>query len=353
MRSLVLLAIAALALGSEAWLEPSPPPPLAGFSFSPLTSLAAGRDPEADLDLLLDATEPDVVRLPIYWDLVEPEPGDLDFSSVDALMAVVAQHDRITPVKTRVVLTVGARNFLYPELYVPDWAQARGQPGLELAQTGAAYRQYFDQSIVRYRPSSLLYAWQIENEPLDKVGDAESGDDRISDQQLAWEMAEVHVLDPKHQAVTTTYNGLNTAVDLLELWAPRFVTHVGTVGHPEGALEVGDALGLDVYIDGPSVPLRHVTTTSLRLEWKQQTVALWATRASAAGKSVWLTEVQAQPWDSRGAFGPSDLVASASSYRQESLGVVLLWGVETWLAQPAWMNAGAQAIAILRGNAGS
>ena len=340
--------MAALALGSEAWVQPAPPAPLAGFSFSPITSVEAGREPAADLGRLLDATQPDVVRLPIYWDLVEPEPDDLDFSSVDSLLDVVAQHDESAEIETEVILTVGARNFLYPELHEPAWAGARGQPSLDEAQSGAAYRDYFEQSIERYRASPLLYAWQVENEPLDDVGGELAGEDRISAEQLGWEMNEVHTLDPRHQAVTTTYNGLNTAVDMLELWAPQLVTHAGTVGHPQATLKLGDALGLDVYIDGPSVPLRNVTSTDLRLQWKQQTIAFWAARARAAGKSVWLTEVQAQPWDARGTFAPADLVATAGAYRQASVGVVLLWGVETWLAQPAWMSAGARSIGILR-----
>jgi hypothetical protein len=348
LRSLVLLIGAALALGSESWLTPTPPPPLAGFSFSPISSMQAGRDPASDLERLLGATQPDLVRLPIYWELVQPSPDELDFSSVDSLLAVIATHDATSESPTRVVLTVGARNFTYPELHMPAWAGARSQPNLDGAQSGVAYRAYFDASITRYRASPLLFAWQVENEPLDYVAAAMTGDDRISASQLSWEMAEVHELDPRHEAVTTTYNGLNTAVDMLELWAPPLVTHMGTVGHPNATLQVGDALGLDLYIDGPSVPLRHVTSLELRSEWKEQTVAFWAARARDAGKELWLTEMQAQPWDSSGTFAPKDLVASARDYRQEPLEVVLLWGVQTWLGDPAWMAAATQSIAILR-----
>ncbi len=289
-----MLIVAAVALGSESWPGSTPPPPLAGFSFSPITSQDAHRDPAQDLARLLDATNPDLVRLPIYWELVQPTPRTLDFSSVDSLLEVVARHNATAERQTRVVLTIGARNFLYPELHQPAWAGERSQP------------------------------------------------------QLAWEMAEVHRLDPGHKAVTTTYNGMNTTVDLLELLAPQLVTHMGTVGHPEAALQVGDALGLDVYIDGPSVPLRDLTSVDLRSKWKQQTVRFWADRAHAMGKDVWLAEMQAQPWDSSGTFAPEDLVESAIDYRQEPLQVVLMWGVETWLNDPAWMAAGARALDILQ-----
>src|SRR2546430_1691381 len=93
-----------------------------------------------------------------------------------------------------------------PLLGSESWAHAgpRGQPDIDLAQSGTAYREYFDSSITRYRASSLLYAWQVENEPFDDVGNVSTGADQISPEQLAWEVSEVHRLDPQHQAVVTT-----------------------------------------------------------------------------------------------------------------------------------------------------
>src|SRR5438034_1053782 len=77
----------------ESWPASTAPPPLAGFSFSPITSQDADRDPAQDLARLLNATNPDLVRLPIYWELVQPTPRTLDFSSVDSLLEVVARHN--------------------------------------------------------------------------------------------------------------------------------------------------------------------------------------------------------------------------------------------------------------------
>ena len=345
---LFLIVGAALVLGSESWPGDSTPAPLAGFSFSPLSSEKAGRDPVQDLGVLLDATQPNLVRLPVYWETVQPSQDRLNFSSVDALMKAVARHNRRSSVQTQVVLTIGARNFLYPELHMPDWAGPRAQPYLDQVQQGPAYRAYFVNAITRYRGSHLLYAWQVENEPLDYVDNAITGDDRITEAQLAWEIGEVHLLDPAHQVLTTTYNGLNLTIDMIQLWTPMLAAHIGRNGHPEQTLQAGDALGLDLYLDGPSVPYRHVTSLDLRAEWKEQAVAFWADRAGAHGKDVWIAEMQAQPWSGQGKFGPSDLVASAADYRQERLQVVLLWGVETWLDDPAWMGAASRAISILR-----
>src|ERR671922_877622 len=94
MRPVILFVIAALLLGSES-VPHHTAAPLVGFSYSPLISIWDGRDPHTDLRRLLDATEPDLVRLPIYWELVQPSPrAPLDFSSVDSLLDDVATYNR-------------------------------------------------------------------------------------------------------------------------------------------------------------------------------------------------------------------------------------------------------------------
>lgn len=349
MKAAVCLAAVALLLGGEAWHPVTPSAPLVGFSYSPLTSQWAHRDPAGDLAILLAATNPDLVRLPVYWDSVEPTPNTLDFSSVDQLLAVVEQHNLTAKVKTRVVLTIGARNFVYPELHAPEWAGPREQPNLGEVQSAKAYRAYFDGSIARYRGSPLLYAWQVENEPLDYVGNTMTGDDQITVAQMSWEIAEVHRLDPNHKAATTSFDGWNLAVDMAQLYAAPALAGLGVSpsGHPEAALNAADVLGLDLYVDGPSTPFRF-TSADLRSAWKQQAVAFWSAKANEEGKGLWVAEMQAQPWSGVSGFSTANLVASAVDYRQEPVSVVLLWGVDTWLQDPAWMAAAIHAMDILR-----
>lgn len=175
-----------------------------------------------------------------------------------------------------------------------------------------------------------------------------TGDDRISPAQLEWEVGEVHRLDPDHQVVVTSYTALNVTVDWLQLWTPSLLDPFGPTGHPETAMKSADALGLDLYIDGPNIPHRHLTSISLRSQWKQQAVAFWADRAHGTDKDIWLAEMQAQPWSDSGTFTPQDMIASAVNYRQENIDVALMWGVDTWLEDPAWLTAAGDAIDILR-----
>ena len=346
---LLALLIGALLLGSEMPHAAPLTAPLVGFSYSPELSSWRGADPAEDLTTLLDATEPDLVRLPVYWDQTQPDRRTLDFSAVDQLMAVIATHNAKSSRPTHVVLTVGARNFVYPELHSPAWAGPRQQPELGIAQQGTAYRTYFDATILRYRDSPLLYAWQVENEPFDYVVNDVTGADQIDPAQMQWEIDEVHRIDPVHRAVTTTFNAWNVIVDWIQTQNPPLLDrmHGYPSGHPQAALEAADALGLDIYVDAPSVPIRF-TTVPLRTSWKAETIRYWAGIAQDQGKQVWLTEMQAQPWANGGGFTTDDLLASARIYREDPLSVVLLWGVETWLMHPEWLTAAAESMRILR-----
>lgn len=340
--------MAALLLGSEAPPASAGPPPLVGFSYSPILSQWMETNPAADLRELLAATQPDLVRLPIYWNDTQPSPGVLDFSSIDELLGVVTEHNRTSSRQTRVILTLGARNFMYPELHMPAWAGSRGQPSLGVKQAGADYRNYFDTSVLRYRSSPLVYAWQVENEPFDYVVNETTADDQISMPQMKWEVGEVHRLDPAHRVVVTSFDAWNVMLDWLQLNAPAETTLRGYSGHPAQALDVGDALGLDIYVDGPTTPLRF-TTVAFRTSLKDQAIRYWAGLARAQGKEVWLTEMQAAPWgDSVDHFTAQDLIDSAAIYRRDPLQVVLLWGAETWLRHPEWMSAAVSAEATLR-----
>jgi hypothetical protein len=75
----------------------------------------------------------------------------------------------------------------------------------------------------------------------------------------------------------------------------------------------------------------------------------WSGQAQAAGKPLWITEMQGAPWPGQSTFTISDLLLSAYAYHHTGASVILLWGVEEWLGSPDWMEAGKQARQILTG----
>ncbi len=349
---LTALLPAAPACGSDASRIAAAPElgtPLVGFTFSP-EALRDASSPADDLGRLLWRLSPDLVRLPVYWESVAPAPGRLDFAAVDSLMATVAEYDAASSLHhTRVVLVAGARNVLTPELHLPDWAQ--GDTALQDLLASHPYRQYLLLTFKRYARSPLLYGWQVENEPLDSTN-PDLGPVDISAAQVAGEIQLLRRVDPVHPIVVTTYDSAGLNLDKVQgsrwewLWNKLpFLGH--PVGHPGAALQLGDALGLDVYVVTPSTPLEQASPQK-RIGWKGQALTYWSARAAASGKALWITEMQAAPWRTTAGFTTDDLLASARVYRTSGAGVVLLWGVESWLEDPDWMEAGSEAMATLR-----
>lgn len=337
-------------------------PPLVGFSFSPLAARYAHLDPPATLTRLLDALDPDLVRLPVYWGDVEATAGRFDFSEVDDWVARVRSHNaRSGAHQTQVVLVVGARNLGYPELFVPSWVSIDQQRHVPAILAGGSYRAYLDAAAARYGPEPLLYAWQLENEPLDNVVSGAPSSVRLPAPQLRSEVDRLHALDPRHRVVVTTYSSATLDLDELAISpVAHLYDHVGVpspTGHPQRALDAGDVLGLDVYVATPStaastlaaVEATRGLTAAKRVRWKRDALDYWGQRARSRGKDMWICEMQADGWQTEGSFTQKTLLESATAYADGSASVVLLWGVEGWLNEPDWLNAGRTALAVMRG----
>jgi hypothetical protein len=325
---------------------------MVGFSFSPKTAVSENLDPQSALRSLLSQLRPDLVRLPVYWDQSEPWPGQLDFSQTDALLATVAAYnDATNQPPARVMLVVGARNLGTPEAHVPSWAVAHDGSLRSLTRT-AGYRRYLEGAFSHFAANPLLYAWQVENEPLDNTNPW-MGDVTLPVGQLEREITRLREIDRRHQIVVTTYDSATLSLDQIatsrfrELW--DVVPGPRPVGHPQLALGLGDVLGLDAYVVTPATPLNQVSAQQ-RITWKSAALGYWSRQASQLGKQLWITEMQGAPWAGRSGFTLNDLLLSAVDYRTSGATVVLLWGVEQWLASSRWMWAGQRAMDIMRGN---
>ncbi|MEP7104622.1 MAG: helix-turn-helix domain-containing protein [Chloroflexota bacterium] len=343
------------------FVSPGGPPPgapadtsgaLVGFSFSSPVARAAGQQPSAALHDLLWRLHPDLVRLPVYWSEVAPEPGVLDFTELDALLGTIDHYNRTRPQHhTRVVLVAGARNLATPELHLPAWMDTGETLDLETATSSRAYFDYLEACFHRYWSNPLMFAWQIENEPLDSTND-ELGDIALTPAAVAAEVVLLKSVDPVHPVVVTTFNSSTVALDRQATsrlrWLYDLLPGPRPAGHPALTLGLGDVLGLDLYVVTPSTPLDEADVEE-RVAWKAEAINYWAAQARKGSKQTWITEMQAAPWDGYPGFTPDDLALSAEAYSRTDVDVVLLWGVEYWLGDPTWMRAGREAMATIRG----
>jgi len=329
--------------------EPPPAAPLAGFSYSPKLAKWARHEPVAGLRTLLQEVHPDLVRLPVYWDIAAPSPDRLDFNETDRLLEVIAQHNATETQQVKVVLVVGARNLGAPELYLPSWLTDQGPLDLPAKLRSPAYTEYLINTFRRYASNPLLYGWQVENEPLDSTN-PDLGNIAVPAQLVAEEVDLAHRLDPAHPVVITTFNSATADLDRNADSRLAGILHLASpwkpAGHPRPALQLGDVLGLNAYVATPNTPLARVSVDQ-RIAWKRDTLEYWTKQARSQRKKVWITEMQAAPWNGVGGFTMRDLGTSAELYRDSGVSAVFLWGAEQWLNSPAWLNAARQAIATL------
>ena len=336
-------------------VDPAPPPlnpPLVGFSFSPV-AVPPGIDPEQALATLLSALQPDLIRLPIYWSTVAPTPTSLDYTEFDRLIAIIKAHNSTKGSRhTQVVLVVGARNLVYPEVHLPDWLDTRTVHTLDKLLKTASYRNYLDTTYRRYASLSVLRAWQVENEPLDNASLNQLTNGAIPASTIRSEVDLLRSIDLVHEVVITTFNSSHVSLDARAssplAWLYAHLPGAKPAGHPAQALTMGDTLGLDLYVVTDSTPL-DVVTPSTRIAWKEETLDYWQSQAQSHGRALWITEMQASPWIGTTGFTLDDLLSSALAYRGHGVSAYLLWGVEDWLASPTWMETGITAIGLLRG----
>jgi hypothetical protein len=321
------------------------PPPQVGFSFSPKAAEWLGEDANSALKSLLVQLHPDVIRLPVYWDIVETKKGVFDFSEPNSMLQTVENYNSTHPKQqVKVILVIGVRNIDYPEVYVPDWVPNTERDPLAEVTTDPEYSDYLKASVSEYAKSKLLMAWQIENEPLDNSPTILGTNVVISQSNIAGDINLIHSIDTSHRIVVTTYDSSTLSLDLSPVNPDPKAAK--PAGHPKQALQTGDVLGMDVYVATGDTNLNDASAQK-RSDWKMDELKYWGTKARQSGKELWVTEMQGASWPGKNNFTTNDLLYSAQLYRKAGANMVLLWGVESWLQSPSWMSAGQQARNLL------
>ena len=238
------------------------------------------------------------------WTVVQPQPGEWDFSGADALVDFAEEHD----------MTVRGHTLVWGQDIgngMPDWARQISDPD-ELRE---ALREYGTTLMTRYADS--VERWDVVNEPL-LIGEGELdpnpffevlGPEYIAE---AFELA--HEVDPD-----------------AELWLNEHsVEHLPAKADALVAL-VADLIEQGVPIDGVGLQT-HQFSSSLPPAGAVEDVL---GRLRALGVDVAITELDLPLDDAR------DLEAQAAGYRQivdECLAAgcaeISVWGVDdgrTWL----------------------
>ena len=272
-----------------------------GVTFSDKYAQELGLDWREVYEATLVDLEVRKLRIPIYWDQVEPIRGQYVFDDVDYMI------ERAEEVGAEVVLAVGMRVPRWPECHTPVWMY-----GFDPEQVRHAFVPYLNTVIERYKNSDAVVAWQVENEPfLGTFGECPPFDQEFFEQELEL----VRRLDPTRPLVITESGELST-------WAR--------------AAGMADVIGVSMY--------RVTWNEFLGYFYYPLPPAFYRYKAELleqSGTRVVVSELQAEPWGTGPLIGMplaeqftsmdlERLRHNISFVRQAGFGEAYLWGVEWW-----------------------
>ncbi len=186
-----------------------------GISFNAPYTHELGLDEREVFDAFIDELGVRNLRLSAHWPLIEPRKDMYDFGWLDY------QVKRAEGAGATVILGVGRRLPRWPECHIPKWAAEN-----TWEEQKAELREYITAVVSRYKGSSAITHWQVENEPyLGMFAREHCGE--LDEAFLEEEIALVRSIDGTR---------------------PVLVTDSGNLGTWSGAYKNGDAFGTSVYV---------------------------------------------------------------------------------------------------------
>jgi len=231
-----------------------------GISFNTVYARELGLNWKETYDALLDDLGVRHLRLAAHWNMVEPQEGVYNFSELDYQIA------RAEEVDADVVFAVGRRLPRWPECHIPDWAQ-----DMSWDDQKKDILAYITETVNRYKDSSAITYWQVENEPYLTVFASEHCGD-LDESFLEEEIALVHQLDPTRKV---------------------FVTDSGNLGTWAGAYSHGDAFGTSVYVYLWNPDLGPIRTVLPPWTYRLKEGVM---KLVYGAKPTFLIELSAEPW---------------------------------------------------------
>ena len=168
-----------------------------GVTFIPSYAEDLGLDPQETMDVMINELGVKHFRLVSYWDQLEPEQDQYDFSLLDW------QFQKAEAAGASVSLSLGLRQPRWPECHMPEWAKHLSG-GPSVGQWPEQLEQFITEVIDRYKGSPALESYQLENEFFLKVFSPECTD--YSRERLVEEFNTIKQLDPYHPVILSRSN---------------------------------------------------------------------------------------------------------------------------------------------------
>jgi hypothetical protein len=306
----VLLVVYALGVGAYGALMLGTVEPASqatwGVTFSHSQAQDLGLDWQETYRALLDDAGVRSVRIPIYWDELESQPGEYDFSTWDW------QLDELKKRGGQAIIAVGYKLPRWPECRFPGWLETTNPKNLTFSQRLFQMERAI---VVHYRDHPAVAAWQVENEPLLEFGICPETDSNLLDDEVKL----VRMLDPSRPVILTDTGEFS-------LW-----------------IEAGkraDIVGSTLYriIHDPTLGYVHYNFISpTQYARKVSLLKLWQ-----PNDKVIVTELQAEPWvrelpisansieEQYRTLSPQQFRDNIKFARATGIDTFYLWGSEWW-----------------------
>lgn len=163
-----------------------------GVNFSQKHTENFGLDWKTVYLALLDDLKVKNIKLITHWDLIEPIEGDYDFQDLDWQIKEAENY------QAEILLVIGMKTGRWPECHIPQWAR-----NLTKEEQQEKILTLVEKIVLRYRGSTSINGWQIENEPFFPFGECPWTDKNF----LKKEIILVKSLDFKNRPVIISDSG--------------------------------------------------------------------------------------------------------------------------------------------------
>jgi hypothetical protein len=253
---------------------------------------------------ILDDLKVERMRIAAYWDRIEKEDGEYDWSDVDWQVEEAQKRG------VDLVLAMGVKTPRWPECHIPEFYMT------DKAERENALLKYEEVLVNRYKNYDNIVYWQVENEPFLKFF-GECPENAVDPELVDKEIALVKGLDPEREIIVTDSGELS-------LWLK--------------AAERADVFGSTLYRIIYKPPFGYVTYPLGPNFFRVK--ALFA-RMMTGQKNFIISELQAEPWpkawilhvsveEQYKTMNPEKFEEIIEYTKKTNFSEAYLWGVEWW-----------------------